>query len=163
MKFALIFKSIFFTILMPGVGVILIPYLILEKPGDFNWPLISIFNLIMFLIGLLSLFILLHCIWKFAVYGKGTLAPLDPPKHLVVCGLYRYTRNPMYLAVIGVLLSEAILFGCINILIYALVAFIMFHVFVTKYEEPKLRAQFGQSYIDYCQSIPRWSITFKTF
>ena len=163
MKFNLIFRSILFTILMPGIGIILIPYVIIYNSDVFDWPSISISNAFAFVCGLFSMFFLLKCIWEFAVYGKGTLAPIDPPKQLVVCGLYRYTRNPMYLAVIGVLLSEAILFGTINILIYGLIVLVFFNIFVIKYEEPKLRAQFGQSYIEYCQSVPRWSIRLKPF
>jgi protein-S-isoprenylcysteine O-methyltransferase Ste14 len=163
MNFKLILKSILITISMPGVGIILLPYLILKASGGFNWPAISIVNIIAFIFGLFSLFLLLQCIWGFAAYGKGTLAPIDPPKHLVVGGFYKYTRNPMYLGVIGVLVSEAVLFRSMDILIYLFIYGIIFNLLVIFYEEPKLRAQFGESYKEYCQGVPRWLITFKRF
>jgi protein-S-isoprenylcysteine O-methyltransferase Ste14 len=163
MNFNLILRSIYFTILIPGIGIILIPYVILYYSNVFEWPSVSILTAFAFICGLLCMLFLLICIWGFAVYGKGTLALIDPPNQLVVVGLYRYTRNPMYSAIIGILLSEAILFGTINILIYCLIVLAFFLIFVIKYEEPKLRAQFGQSYIEYCQSVPRWSISLKPF
>ena len=163
MNFKLILKSILITISMPGVGIILLPYFILNASGELNWPAISIVNIIAFIFGLFSLFLLLQCIWGFAAYGKGTLAPIDPPKHLVVRGFYKYTRNPMYLGVLGVLISEAILFRSIDILIYLFIYGILFHLLVILYEEPKLRAQFGESYKEYCQAVPRWWISFNQF
>ena len=100
--------------------------------------------------------ILLRCIWDFAVSGHGTLAPIDPPLHLVISGLYRYVRNPMYLGVLLVVISEAWLFRSGALLVQAGVAFIVVHGFVLLYEEPHLQRQFGSSYADYCQSVNRW-------
>ena len=159
MHFKLVLKSSLFTILLPGIGIILIPYLIINGFGLLIWPHISFINIIVSVLGLFCLGFLLQCIWGFVVYGKGTLVPIDPPKHLVLCGLYKYTRNPMYIAVIGVLLSEVILFKSLHLLLYLIIGIVVLHLFVVFYEEPKLRAQFGEDYQKYCKSVPRWMIT----
>jgi protein-S-isoprenylcysteine O-methyltransferase Ste14 len=112
---------------------------------------------------LISVGVLLYCIWSFAWYGRGTLAPVDPPKHLVVHGIYRYTRNPMYLAVLTALLFESLIFSNLGVLVYAVLAFILLHLFVVGYEEPKLRDQFGSSYVEYQTAVPRWGITVRPY
>jgi protein-S-isoprenylcysteine O-methyltransferase Ste14 len=100
--------------------------------------------------------VLLHCIWGFAAVGRGTLSPVDPPKKLVVKGLYRYDRNPMYVGVVTILLGEALLLESLALLEYALVGFAAFNLFVILYEEPTLRHQFGESYEHYCRHVGRW-------
>jgi protein-S-isoprenylcysteine O-methyltransferase Ste14 len=159
MNSKLMLKVTIITLLMPGTGTLLIPYFILHRPRVADWPGISVTAILSIIVGLTGFVILLHCIWGFAVHGKGTLAPIDPPKVLVVHGLYRYTRNPMYLAIIVVLLSEALFFDSLSLLIYAAVASLGFHLFVILYEEPHLRTQFGESYEEYFKTIPRWRIT----
>jgi len=149
--------------MFPGVGAFLMPYLILNQTNDLIFPSISVINVFTFIFGLACLFCLIRCIWGFAFYGKGTLAPIDPPKTLVVYGPYNYTRNPMYLSVIGILVSETILFKSIYLPIYMLILFSMFHIFITFYEEPKLRELFGESYERYFQSVPRWWINLKPY
>ncbi len=86
------------------------------------------------------------CIWEFARRGRGTLAPVDPPRELVVHGLYRYVRNPMYLSVSTIVLGEVLLTRSRALLVYGVVFFIAVNLFVMLYEEPALRAQFGASY-----------------
>lgn len=115
------------------------------------------------IVGLVGTGELLHCIWGFAVHGKGTLAPLDPPKVLVVREAYGYTRNPMYVAVVVVLVSEAVFFGSTALLIYAGIGFLGFHLFVLGYEEPHLRRQFGTLYDQYCRAVARWGIRFRPY
>lgn len=111
-------------------------------------------------IGLASIAVgvalLAACIWEFATRGRGTLSPLDPPRHLVVRGLYRYVRNPMYLSVTAIVLGEVLLTGSMPLLVYWIVWFITANLFVLLYEEPTLRSQFGTSYDDYCRSVGRW-------
>jgi len=104
----------------------------------------------------LGVAILLKCAWDFAVVGLGTPAPIDPPKSLVVNGLYRFVRNPMYVGVALVLFSEAVLFSSLTLLEYALLVGGFFSLFVLSYEEPTLRKKFGTSYQEYCQAVPRW-------
>ena len=100
--------------------------------------------------------LLATCIWEFASRGRGTLSPVDPPKQLVVQGLYRYVRNPMYVAVSTILLGEALLARSTSLLVYWGIFFAAANVFVILYEEPALRRQFGDSYVSYQQRVGRW-------
>jgi protein-S-isoprenylcysteine O-methyltransferase Ste14 len=112
-------------------------------------------------LGVLGVSVLLRCVWDFFAAGGGTLAPFDPPKLLVVRGLYRFTRNPMYNGVVAVLLGEAWLFRSTSLLQYALFVFVLFHLMVVIYEEPVLEAQFGESYRAYRATVPRWGFTLR--
>lgn len=96
------------------------------------------------------------CVFDFASAGRGTPLPLDAPKSLVVRGLYRYTRNPMYLGVLGVVLGWASLYRSAIMLVYALVVATGFQLFTVCYEEPHLRREFGPQYDDYCARVGRW-------
>lgn len=98
----------------------------------------------------------LWCAWDFVFTGRGTPAPIDPPKVLVATGLYRFVRNPMYIAVGLVLGGEAILFQSYNLVVYALLAWLACHLFVVFYEEPTLKKKYGAAYEAYCQAVPRW-------
>lgn len=150
----LLLRSIFFTFLFPGTVTVLIPNFILASKqtksvigptGYLGLPLI-----------LIGAFGLIWCIWQFFSEGRGTLAPVDPPKHLVVHGLYRYVRNPMYVSVVSTLLGEAIFFGSFGILIEAATVFVITHLFIVFYEEPFLKGQFGETYERYMRSVGRW-------
>ncbi len=99
---------------------------------------------------------LLWCVRDFFVSGKGTLAPWDPPKHLVVVGLYRFVRNPMYLCVLTVLVGWWLGTGSRSLAIYAGVLAIGFHLRVLIHEEPWLRRQFGEEWTAYSASVRRW-------
>ena len=96
------------------------------------------------------------CIWEFARRGRGTLAPVDPPTTLVVQGLYRYVRNPMYLSVTMIVLGEALLTGSRALLAYWAVWFLAVNLFVIGYEEPTLRRHFGAAYDRYRATVGRW-------
>jgi protein-S-isoprenylcysteine O-methyltransferase Ste14 len=100
--------------------------------------------------------IYLRCAWDFALAGKGTPAPIDPPKRLVGRGLYRFVRNPMYVGVLLAPLGEAWFFRSWAILVYASIAFTWEHLFVVFYEEPALKRKFGESYSDYLARTPSW-------
>ncbi len=104
----------------------------------------------------LGIFLLLWCVRDFYVAGKGTLAPWDPPKRLVTVGLYRYSRNPMYVSVLTLLCGWALLFASLLASAYILVFFVIFHLRVVFYEEPCLTKQFGQEWEDYKSKVPRW-------
>ena len=103
-----------------------------------------------------GILILLWCVRDFYVAGKGTLAPWDPPKHLVVIGLYRFVRNPMYVGLILLLIGWALLAGSFLLGGYALFFAIAFHLRVVLYEEPRLRSQFPQAWAEYAATVPRW-------
>ncbi len=99
---------------------------------------------------------LLDSFRRFAVEGLGTPAPVFPTRHLVVSGLYRYVRNPMYLAVVSVIVGQALLFGNAMLFEYAALVWLLFHFFVLLYEEPTLKATFGREYEVFCAEVPRW-------
>lgn len=152
----LLLRSIFFTFLLPGTVTVLIPYWIIlsnDPRTSSDHPVLRYFGLLPIAIGAAGL---LWCIWEFFSEGRGTLAPVDPPRHLVVRGLYRYVRNPMYVAVVMILLGEAILFMSARVLVEAVVFMISAYLFVVFYEEPILRMQFGESYERYLHQVGRW-------
>jgi protein-S-isoprenylcysteine O-methyltransferase Ste14 len=152
----LLLRSIFFTVVQPGIVTVLIPYWLisLRRAEVFSTqrPL-RYSGLLLILIGAAGL---LWCIWDFYSAGRGTISPIDPPKHLVVRGLYRYVRNPMYVSVVTILVGEAIFFMCLPVLIEAGAFFVLASLFVTYYEEPSLRRRFGESYEKYLQTVRRW-------
>ncbi len=88
--------------------------------------------------------------------GRGTPAPVAPTERLVVGGLYGYVRNPMYLAVLAVIVGQVLLFGQLGLLVYAGLVALAFVVFVKAYEEPTLRARYGAEYDDYLREVPGW-------
>jgi len=100
--------------------------------------------------------LLLDSFARFALKGLGTPAPIFPTRHLVISGLYRYVRNPMYLAVVAVILGQGLLFGDVRVLEYALIPWLAAHLFVVFYEEPTLRRTFGAEYKAFCANVPRW-------
>ena len=100
--------------------------------------------------------LLAACVWEFARSGRGTLSPLDPPRELVVRGLYRYVRNPMYLAVTLILLGEALVSGSRALLWYWSAFFLLVNLVVIGYEEPNLRSKFGELYQRYSRAVGRW-------
>jgi protein-S-isoprenylcysteine O-methyltransferase Ste14 len=152
----LLLRSVFFTFLLPGTVTVLIPYWLIASSnagGLSNHQQLRYSGLPLIIIGAAGL---LWCIWEFFSSGRGTLAPIDPPKNLVIQGLYRYVRNPMYVAVVTILLGEAIFFMSRPVLIEAGIFFVLANLFVAFYEEPSLRRQFGESYESYIQTVGRW-------
>ena len=105
---------------------------------------------------LCGLIILLWCVRDFLVAGHGTLAPWDPPKHLVIIGLYRYSRNPMYVGVINIIAGWALYTGSPLIAAYCLFMSAMFYLRVVYGEELILAKQFGEEWTDYVKTVPRW-------
>lgn len=96
------------------------------------------------------------CVWDFARFGRGTPAPVDAPKRLVVRGLYRRVRNPMYLGVLLVVVGWALRLASQGLALYALGLGALFHLFVVCYEEPALRRSFGPAYEEYAARVGRW-------
>ena|ERR1700677_1861710 len=103
-----------------------------------------------------GLVLLLWCARDFYVAGRGTLAPWDPPRDLVVVGLYRYTRNPMYVAVLTLLAGWATAFGSLSLALYLLGVAVAVHLRVVLSEEPWLRRNFGAEWERYSSAVPRW-------
>ncbi len=100
--------------------------------------------------------IVLDSFARFATQGLGTPAPALPTEHLVITGLYRYVRNPMYLGVAAAIFGQALLFESKDLLIYGALVWLVAHLFVCFYEEPTLRRTFGEEYATFCREVPRW-------
>jgi protein-S-isoprenylcysteine O-methyltransferase Ste14 len=148
-------RSLLWTVLLPGMVAGYIPWRyfgVSQVQLDFSNPL-HLLGLVVVAVGVA---LLAACIWEFAHRGRGTLSPVDPPKALVVQGLYRYVRNPMYVAVSAIVLGEALLVRSIALLVYWAIFFALVNLFVRFYEEPALRAQFGDSYERYTERVGRW-------
>lgn len=146
----LFIRNLVAAALVPGSVTVLVPWLIL-RGGDASVRHRT--GLVIIAAGTAVLF---RCIWEFAVKGRGTLAPVDPPKRLVVSGLYRYVRNPMYVGVVLILAGEAWTFGSPALATYAVGFFLVANLFIRVHEEPALRRRFGASYADYVREVPRW-------
>jgi protein-S-isoprenylcysteine O-methyltransferase Ste14 len=103
-----------------------------------------------------GIFALAWCVRDFYVSGRGTLAPWDPPKRLVIIGLYRFVRNPMYVAVLTILVGWALLYRSWLLAAYAIALAVVFHFRVVLHEEPWLKRQFGADWDDYAARVNRW-------
>jgi protein-S-isoprenylcysteine O-methyltransferase Ste14 len=156
-------KALFFTLLVPGTVTVLIPWLILGRPGVDAIPRLTPLRIFAVVVGSCGAGALLHCVRGFASYGKGTLAPVQPPELLVTRGLYRFNRNPMYLGVLAVLFAEFLFFERSGLVIYMAAMLACFHLFVVLYEEPRLTRQFGDRYRAYCRAVPRWGLSRRPF
>jgi protein-S-isoprenylcysteine O-methyltransferase Ste14 len=152
----LFLRSLSFALILPGSVTLLIPYFILSARGGIVVPPWGPAQYAAVLVIAAGAAVLIRCIADFARIGRGTLAPVDPPKTLVVRGLYRYVRNPMYVGVLGVLVGEALLFQSVPLLTYTAIWYLFVNLFVIFYEEPTLRAQFGESYEQYRRAVGRW-------
>jgi protein-S-isoprenylcysteine O-methyltransferase Ste14 len=150
------------TIALPGVVLIIIPALILWWTNSFKpgWGLSGWLIIFPYLLGFISLGVgltlLISTIRLFANRGKGTLAPWDPPKHLVVEGPYRYVRNPMHSGVFISLYGEGLLFGSVPILIFVTAVFVFHWFYIPLVEERWLKEKFGEEYLVYKRNVPTW-------
>ena len=148
--------SLVFFVVAPGAVAGWVPYLLSEwriQPPLLGVPGGRVVG------GLLAAFgvaILVECFWRFASEGRGTPAPIAPTETLVVSGLYRHVRNPMYVAVLAVIAGQAMLFGSVVLLAYAAGVWLFVHGFVLLYEEPTLGRKFGRSYEAYRVNVRRW-------
>jgi protein-S-isoprenylcysteine O-methyltransferase Ste14 len=146
-------KSILFLILAPGIVAGYIPLVFLQQGSQIET---GFFAYLAFPLWLIGVMILLWCFWDFLVKGLGTPAPIDPPKELVVTGLYNYVRNPMYVGVLAIITGHFLWFKTIWMVVYAVIVFLAFYLFVTLYEEPHLKKTFGTVYEEYTKKVPRW-------
>lgn len=153
---ASILGSVLFLIVAPGTVAGLIPWWLsgwsLREPFFGSWA----FPVIGAVLVIAGVPVLLDSFARFAWHGLGTPAPVFPTRHLVISGLYRYVRNPMYVAVVSVILGQGLWFGSLRLLEYGFVVWLLFHLFVRVYEEPKLRRAFGVEYEEFCARVPRW-------
>ena len=149
------FGSAIFLVVAPGIVAGYIPRLICR--WQFGAPLLGSWSrMVGVLLIAAGLPVLLDSFGRFALRGLGTPAPVFPTRHLVVSGLYRYVRNPMYVAVLALILGQGLLFGSVRVLEYGLAVWTGFFLFVLLYEEPTLRSSFGSEYEEFCANVPRW-------
>jgi protein-S-isoprenylcysteine O-methyltransferase Ste14 len=134
---------------LPGMVAFVVPLLIVRGTGVVAHPS----ALLILGLGVVAL---LWCVRDFYVSGKGTLAPWSPPRNLVSVGLYRYSRNPMYLSVLAILLGWALLFGSLPLLAYAVAVAIAFYLRVVLGEEPWLARTYATQWRSYSRAVPRW-------
>ena len=152
--------TLLFLLLIIPFFLIWIPHEILLSP-EYSYRFdIGIYRYLGMAPIVLGVVIYLFCSGSFIVVGKGTPIPFTPTKELIVTGLYRFVRNPLYIAGVLVLSGEAILFQSFGIIIYCLVMFGVFNVHVLM-EESLLAEKFGARYEQYCMSVPRWIPRFK--
>ena len=156
-RIALTSKTVLFTVVMPGTVVGWLPWFVITSGGTpLAWYTVGERHLLGFIPVMLGLALYIACATGFVVEGRGTPAPVDPPRVLVVCGPYRWVRNPMYVAMLTILLGEVMLSASARLLAYGAVVFAAFHLFITLYEEPKLASLFGDKFAAYRARVPRW-------
>ena len=148
----LLVKNLLFTVLVPGTVAVYVPLRIAESHSP-----VSVWGVALALpVFVAGAAVYTWCVWDFATFGRGTPVFVDAPKRLVIRGLYPYTRNPMYVGVLTVILGWSLLFQERGVAIYAMAVGAGFHLFVVLYEERHLRHIFGDEYDDYCARVGRW-------
>lgn len=151
---ALFLKNLVFTVLVPGTVAVYLPHAIASSSASTPFDLARL--LIAAALFLLGGAIYFWCLWDFAVSGRGTPAPIDPPTELVIRGLYHRVRNPMYLGVLTVVAGWVVYYRSIRLIEYAVTLAVLFHLLVVLVEEPLLRRRFGAAYEAYRRTVPRW-------
>jgi protein-S-isoprenylcysteine O-methyltransferase Ste14 len=148
-----------FLVLAPGTVAGLIPWLITKwRFGEGANTSGSVLGGILIA---LSLALLIECFVRFAVKGAGTPAPLAPTAKLVVSGAYARVRNPMYVAVTGLIFGQALLFASAGLIAYGIIIWLAFLTFVIYFEEPRLQREFPDDYPAYFENVPRWRPRFR--
>jgi protein-S-isoprenylcysteine O-methyltransferase Ste14 len=150
----LLLRNVFWTLLIPGIVTAYVPWRVLGAGRTiFDRSFAQLSGLAIVALGAL---VILACVVEFATRGRGTLSPLDPPRALVIRGLYRYVRNPMYVGATLAILGQALYAQSLPVVLYWAIWFAWVNVIVLAYEEPALRRMFGPAYGEYCRRVPRW-------
>jgi protein-S-isoprenylcysteine O-methyltransferase Ste14 len=151
---AALLGSAIFLVIAPGTLAVLLPWYFTH--WHFEPPLFPVARGLGGVLVVAGLPILLDSFGRFALQGLGTPAPVMPPKHLVVTGLYRHVRNPMYVAVTALIVGQGLLFGSVVVIAYGAIVWVGFFLFVLVYEEPELDRQFADEYTRYRANVRRW-------
>lgn len=155
-------RSLVYATLFIGLLLVLLPQQILAVSGIVRPAGIGPLQVAGLTILALGGAIALWCILTFALIGKGTPAPFDPPRKLVVAGPYRWVRNPMYIGAGGVLVGTALFYESAALVAFAAGFCLAAHLFVVFYEEPTLERTFGAQYADYRNAVQRWVPTWRS-
>jgi len=151
-----ILGSLLFLVVAPGTVAGLVPWWLTGwevRPAPFGLASLRLVGGAFLVLGAAGL---LDSFARFALRGLGTPAPVAPPARLVVTGLYRWVRNPMYVSILAAVLGQALLLADARLLAWGFVLWLGFHLFVVGYEEPKLRKTFGEEYDRFRANVPRW-------
>lgn len=150
-------RVVIFVLIIPGTIVFYLPLFLGSKAfqNQNTNQFIQYFGILSWLIGGL---VATWCVMAFFTVGKGSPAPHDPPTVLVTSGLYRWTRNPMYVGGLFIVLGHYLYLQSWILLAYLILVFLLFHSIVIFYEESHLRRQFGEAYEQYCKQVPRWIV-----
>jgi protein-S-isoprenylcysteine O-methyltransferase Ste14 len=147
-------KSVLFLLLVPGILLGLLPYWISKTEVSFFDP--GFLRYLAIPLWMIGAGIMVWCFRDFTIEGHGTPAPIDPPHELIASGLYRYVRNPMYVAGLITLAGWILWSPSPTMIVTTFLFFIATHLFVIFYEEPTLKRKFGSGYEQYLKSVPRW-------
>ena len=152
---AVLGSALFFVIAPLGLAGF-VPWWVTQwefRPAFFGVEPTRILGIILIIVGMPGV---VDSFARFALEGLGTPAPIAPPQKLVVTGLYRYVRNPIYIALVAVIFGQALLFGDWRLLWYGALLWLFFHVWVVLIEEPALEQTFGAEYESFRANVPRW-------
>jgi protein-S-isoprenylcysteine O-methyltransferase Ste14 len=149
-------RAVTYSALFIGLLLIFLPDRILSSTSIVQPRAIGAWQVAGMFLGVSGAALAITCIFTFVFVGRGTPAPFDPPRRLVVQGPYRVVRNPMYLGASLALSGAALFYQSISLLGYAGLFLLMTHVFVVSYEEPALRRTFDGDYEAYCRRVGRW-------
>ena len=155
-RFKAIAGSVVFLFVAPGIVAGVIPWsisLYVQQPPLFGVEPVRWLGVLLLALGAV---LLAETFARFALQGLGTPAPIAPTRTLVVTGSYRFVRNPMYVAVVSLILGQGLWFGNWLVLAYGVLVWLTVHVFVLSYEEPTLRRSHGEQYERYCANVRRW-------
>jgi protein-S-isoprenylcysteine O-methyltransferase Ste14 len=152
----LLVRALTYAVLFIGFVLVFLPAQVLSAAGITRPPAIGPWQVAGALVGVVGVALALWCVFTFAFVGKGTPAPFDPPRRLVVRGPYRIVRNPMFVGAALAMAGAAVFYQSLALLAYAGAFWLVTHVFVIVYEEPTLRRMFGREYEAYCERTDRW-------
>src|SRR6266436_3467425 len=158
----ILLRALTYATLFVAVFLVIVPQRILTASGYMGGDSFGLVELTgLGLVGL-GLALVLWCLVTFAFVGRGTAAPFDPPRKLVVVGPYRVVRNPIYIGAVMAMLGAAMVVWSGWLVLYSFVVLIVTHLLVIFYEEPHLRRIFGQAYEDYLRTVHRWIPTWRS-
>jgi protein-S-isoprenylcysteine O-methyltransferase Ste14 len=152
----ILIRTLTYATLFIGFVLVYLPARVLawagiSRPVETSWP-----QILGIAIAIFGSALALWCVAVFARIGKGTPAPFDPPRRLVIRGPYRFVRNPMYIGASFALAGAALFFASLSLFAFVCGFLLVCHCFILIYEEPTLRRNFGQEYTAYCQHVKRW-------
>ena len=149
-------RALVYATLFVGFGLVFLPSRVLRWSGIASPNRTGMSQVLAVSLVAAGALLVFSCILTFVFVGKGTTAPFDPPRRLVVSGPYHYVRNPIYMGADCALFGAALYYHSLGLLVYGMLFFAFMHIWVRTYEEPALRRTFGHEYEAYCAQVHRW-------